>query len=166
VSAVFPAYWKKFGPRLVRKLSIRFSPADFVDLSRQLESIAGAPVHVRASGLPSATTYLMVSMDGAVRIVFSFLDDPWEPESLMTIHDIVVPEAQRGKGTGTTIIALLLDFAERKGIHIATVHPPEEVRAFWRRFGFAGDNGLMRLPLRPKYTPKSPRVHIHHRGEN
>lgn len=73
-----------------------------------------------------------------------------EKGDIITVSKIIIPEDGRGKGTGTTAMQKLLDYADAAGKHVALTPSSDfggnkkRLAQFYKRFGFVENKGRNR----------------------
>jgi GNAT superfamily N-acetyltransferase len=68
-----------------------------------------------------------------------------EPERHAYVTNFYVREGERGRGTGSLLLAAALDWCRSSGVHAVILWPTERSRALYLRHGFAVREDLLEL---------------------
>jgi len=73
-----------------------------------------------------------------------------EPERHAYVTNFYVLEGERGRGTGSRLLAAALDCCEEAGVHAVILWPTERSRSLYLRRGFAVRDDLLELIIGEK----------------
>jgi GNAT superfamily N-acetyltransferase len=68
-----------------------------------------------------------------------------EPECHAYVTNFYVREGERGRGTGSLLLAAALDWCRSSGVHAVILWPTERSRSLYLRHGFAVREDLLEL---------------------